>query len=68
MAVIRSGLIKLLSQFGGDLSVSKGAQGFNHHLVPILADNYRWFGDIAHLSCCKTNTCNKSFYTWGGVL
>lgn len=59
MSVIRRGLVKLLSQFGGDLSVPEGAQGFHHHFVPILTDDYCWFGDIAHLSCGKTNTCPR---------
>lgn len=59
MSVIDCGLIKLLSQFGGDLRVPKGAQGLNHHFVPILADHYCRFSDIAHLSCGKTNTCQK---------
>lgn len=56
MPVIRRGLIKLLSQFGGELSVPEGAHGFHHHLVSILADDYGGFGDVAHLSCGKANT------------
>lgn len=57
MSVISCGLIKLLSKFGGDLSVPEGAERFNHHFVSVLADLYCWFGDIAHLSSGKTNTC-----------
>lgn len=59
VAVIRCGLIKLLSQLGGELSVPEGAQGFHHHLVSILADDDCRFGDVAHLSCGKTNTCTR---------
>lgn len=59
MPVIRCGLIKLLSQLGGELSVPEGAQGFHHHFVSILTYNDCWFGDIAHLSRGKTNTCQK---------
>lgn len=57
MSVIRRGLIKFLSQFGGDLCVSEGAQSFHHHFVSILTNHYCWFGDITHLSCGKPNTC-----------
>lgn len=59
MSVVRRGLVKLLSQFGGDLGVSESAQGFHHHFVSILADHYCWLGDITNLSCGKTNTCTK---------
>lgn len=59
MSVIRRGLIKLLSQLGGDFSVPEGAQGFHHHLVAIPTNDYRWFGGIAHLSRGKTNTCTR---------
>ncbi|MEQ2158434.1 hypothetical protein GOODEAATRI_012245 [Goodea atripinnis] len=54
------GLIKLLSQFGGEFSVLECAQSFHHHLIPILADHYCWFGDIAYLSCGKANPCQES--------
>lgn len=64
VAVIGCGLIELLSQFGGDLCVSEGAQGFHHYFVPILADLHCWFGDIAHLSCGKTNTCKINIYVY----
>lgn len=59
MSVIRRGLIKLLSQLGGELSVPEGALGFHHHFVSILTDDYCWFGGNAHLSRGKTNTCPK---------
>lgn len=59
VAVIRCGLIELLSQLGGELGVPEGAQGFHHHLVSILADDDCRFGDVAHLSCGKTNTCTR---------
>lgn len=59
LSVIRRGLFKLLSKLGGDLGVPEGAQGFHHHFFPILADHYCWFGDIAHLSCGKTDTCHQ---------
>lgn len=56
ISIIRRGLIKLLSQFGGDLRVPEGAHGLYHHFVSILANGYSWFGDIANLPCCKANT------------
>lgn len=59
MTVIRCCLIKLLSQFGRQLGVSEGALGLHHHLISILADHYCGFGDVAHLSCGKTNTCQN---------
>lgn len=59
VAVIRCGLVELLSQLGGELGVPEGAQGFHHHLVSILVDDDRRFGDVAHLSCGKTNTCTR---------
>lgn len=59
VSVIRRGLIKLLSQFGGDLRVSEGAQSFHHHFVSILANHYCRFSDISHLSCSKSNTCES---------
>lgn len=59
VAVIRCSLIKLFSQLGGELGVPEGAQGFHYQLVSILADDDCRFGDVAHLSCGKTNTCTR---------
>lgn len=59
VAVVRRGLVELLSQLGGDLRVPEGALGLHHDLVTVLADDDRRFGDVAHLPGCKTDTCEE---------
>lgn len=59
VAVVRRGLIELLSQLGGDLSVSEGALGLHHHFVAVLADDDRRLGDVAHLPGGKTDTYDE---------
>lgn len=49
VSVIGSGLVKLLSQFEGDLCVLEGALGADHHLVVLLTDDHSWFGHISNL-------------------
>lgn len=57
VAVVRRGLVELLSQLGRELRVPEGALGLHHHFVTILADDDRRLGDVAHLSGGKANTC-----------
>lgn len=59
VAIVRRGLVKLLSQLGGELRVPEGALGLHHHFVAVLADDDRRLGDVAHLPGGKTDTCEE---------
>ena len=58
-AVIRRGLVKLLSQAEGDLGVLEGALGLDHQLFPVLADHHRGLGHVAHLPGGEAHPCQE---------
>lgn len=59
VSVICRGFIKLLSQVETDLRVLECALSPDHHLAPLLTDDYCGFCHISHLPSGKAHTWNS---------